>query len=309
MTASRASGEGPSPQVEGRRSAPLHSWRPTPWVLLALLPLALVVVVFGYPVLEMFRRSFTDFIEPHQSGLANYSWFFGSSVQLTILRRTFTSALLTTGLCLGLGFPYAYLMTVVKLRWRLVLLAIVLLPFWTSLIVRTYAWIVLLQDNGPIVKAIHGLGFGTVSVLGTTTAVVIGMTQVMLPLMVLPLYASLSRIDRGLLLAAQSLGARPAVAFGRIYLPLSVPGIVAGSTIVFTLALGFYFTPAMLGSPRNSLLSQQIVQQVSTLLAFGRGGAMALVLLVVTLLLLWLSTRLARRYTDALTDATGKGSA
>ncbi|MPZ24830.1 MAG: ABC transporter permease subunit [Dehalococcoidia bacterium] len=270
------------------------------WILVALIPLAFVAIFFAYPVVEMLRRSFTDFLTPAESGFSNYEWFLGSSVQLEILRRTFTSALLVTGICLVLGYPYAYLMTLVGWRWRVIMMAAVLMPFWTSVIVRNYSWIILLQDNGPVVSALEDLGLGSVRLLGTTTAVVIGMTQIMLPFMILPLYSVLSRIDRSLLLAAQSLGANPRVAFVRVYVPLSVPGIMAGSTIVFILALGFYFAPVLLGSPQNSLLSQQIVEQVSTLLAFGRGGAMALVLLILTLLLLGLGARGARPYRRAL---------
>jgi putative spermidine/putrescine transport system permease protein len=270
------------------------------WFLAAAIPLAVIAAVFAYPVVEMFRLSFTDFVAPADGGFANYEWFFGTPAQLTILWRTIACSLLVTALCLALGFPYAYLMTLVSLRWRIVMLALVLMPFWTSLMVRNYSWIVLLHDQGPIVSAFDDLGLGTPRLLGTTTGVVIGLTQIMLPFMVLPLYSSLSRIDRTLLLAAHGLGARPPVAFARVYLPLAVPGILAGSTIVFVVGLGYYFAPALLGSPQNSLLSQQIVEQVSKLLAFGRGGAMALVLLVLALVLVAVGERASRRHTRAL---------
>ncbi|WP_207008805.1 ABC transporter permease [Nocardioides aromaticivorans] len=270
------------------------------WPLVAAVPVAFLGAVFAYPLVVMFARSFTDFVTPGESGLANYDWFLGTSSQMTILRRTVSSALLVTALCLFVGFPYAYLMTVVKTRWRMVMLGAVLMPFWTSLIVRTYSWMILLGDNGPVVNFLHDLGFTDVRLLGTTTAVVIGMTQVMLPFLVLPLYSQLVQIDRTLLRAAQIHGARPSTAFRTVYLPLAAPGITAGSTIVFILSLGFYFTPALLGSPQNSLLSQQIVEQVTRLLAFGRGGAMALVLLVITLILLAAGSLVTRRYRRAL---------
>jgi putative spermidine/putrescine transport system permease protein len=274
--------------------------RPDAWLLLLLVPVAYVLVIFAFPGLEMVRRSFTEFLRPDESGFANYQWFFGDDAQMTILRRTITTSLLTTVICLALGFPFAYLMTVVGMRWRLTLLAVVLMPFWTSLIVRTYSWIVLLQDAGPINDALGWVGLGPVRLIGSTTGVVIGTSQLMLPFMVLPLYAALARIDRTLLLAAQGLGAPPRVAFARVYMPLAVPGVLAGSLIVFVFSLGFYFTPALLGSPKNSLISAQIVTQIQKLLAFGRAGAMALVLLVLTLVLLWIGARLSRRYTSAL---------
>jgi len=257
----------------------------------------------------MFLRSFTEFLLPTDSGFANYSWYFGDAAQRTILMRTFTTSLAVTAIALVIGYPYAYLMTIVKTRWRLVMLALVLLPFWTSLIVRTFAWVILVQDSGPIVSFLDTLGFDGVRILGTTVAVAIGMTQVMLPFMVLPLYSALVAIDRNLLLAAEGLGARPSVAFARVYLPLSVPGIIAGSTLVFILSLGFYFTPALLGSPQNSLISQQIVIQVQKLFSFGRGGAMALVLLVITLVLLAIGSLAARRWTRTLGPQSQRGVA
>jgi putative spermidine/putrescine transport system permease protein len=294
-------GRATEPVNPGRLSAARASWpQRHRWFFVALIPIAILAVLFGYPVFEMFRRSLTDFLDPAESGLANYQWFFDTPAQVTILRRTVVSALVTTGFALILGFPFAYLMTLVGFRWRIIMLGVVLMPFWTSLIVRTYSWIVLLQDNGPIVNLLDDLGFGRPRILGTTVAVDIGMTQLMLPFMILPLYAQLTRIDRSLLLAAQGLGASPAKAFRLVYLPLAVPGILAGATVVFILSLGFYFTPALLGSTQNSLLSQQIVQQVTNLLAFGRGGAMAVILLVFTFLLLGLGALLSRRYTKAL---------
>lgn len=270
------------------------------WPLVAAVPVAFLGAVFAYPLVVMFARSFTDFVTPGDSGLANYDWFFGTTSQMTILRRTVSSALLVTALCMVIGFPYAYLMTVVKPRWRLVMLGAVLMPFWTSLIVRTYSWVILLGDNGPVVGLLNSIGFVDVRLLGTTAAVVIGMTQVMLPFLVLPVYSQIVGIDRTLLRAAQIHGARPSTAFRTVYLPMAVPGITAGATIVFIMSLGFYFTPALLGSTQNSLLSQQIVEQVTRLLAFGRGGAMALVLLIITLFLLAAGSLVTRRYRRAL---------
>lgn len=275
----------------------LHAWR---WLLSAGLSAVFLGVFFGYPIATMFVRSFTDFVQPDDSGLANFTWFLTSDAQVAILRRTFVTSLLVTVLCLVIGYPYAYLMTVVRTRWRLVMLAAVLMPFWTSLIVRTYSWILLLGSSGPIAGLLKSLGFGEVRLLGTTTAVAIGMTQIMLPFLVLPLYSQLSQIDRTLLRAAEIHGATRRTAFRTVYLPLSVPGIMAGSTIVFVISLGFYFTPALLGSPQNSLLSQQIVSQVGSLLAFGRGGAMALILLILTLAVLGAGSLIARRYVRAL---------
>ncbi|MGO4807889.1 ABC transporter permease [Arthrobacter sp. 2MCAF15] len=268
---------------------------PNRWSLFVVPAVIFIAVFFAYPVLAMFTKSFTDFPTPGESLWANYSWFVNSEVQRAIIVRTLVVGFSVTAICLVLGFPFAYLMTVVSLRWRFVMLAVVLMPFWTSMVVRTYSWVVLLQDSGIVRESFGALGIETPRLLGTTTAVIMGSTQVLLPFMILPLFTSLLKIDRSLLQAAGSLGAKPLTAFMKIYLPLAVPGILAGCTIVFILSLGFYFTPALLGSPQNSLVAQQIVDQVSKLLAFGRGGTIALVLLVVAVLLLGIGAITSRR--------------
>ncbi len=286
------------------RPSRLGAWRRDRRLLYGVVPAVLLLIVFAYPIVRMFLLSFTSFLDPSGSGLDNYRWFLGSSVELRILRRTFEFAFVVTLACFVLGFPYAYLMSISGRKARLLLLGLVLAPYWTSLIVRTYAWLILLQDNGPVVNAIKHLGLGTPHIIDTPTAVTIGMTQVMLPFMIFPLYVAMVGIDRRLLLAAQSLGASPRIAFLKVYVPLALPGIVAGATIVFIVSLGFYFTPALLGSNGSSMISQQIVQQVTKLLAFGRGGAIGLVLLVVTLLILAVAARFLRPLTRAV---NGKG--
>jgi putative spermidine/putrescine transport system permease protein len=282
--------EAQAPEVRPGRGRP----RPNAtWLL--VLPLAVVAVFFVYPLLKMFQASFTDFVGDPQGIWDNYAWFLGDPVQRTIVIRTVWMSLFVTALCLLLGYPYAYLMTLVGPRTRLVMTAAIMLPFWSSLLVRLYAWVILLQRTGPLNDALRSLGLGEVQLLGTVWGVALGSVQVLLPFLVLPLYANLAGIDRRLLDAAISLGARPVVAFARVYAPLSLPGVLAGSTIVFIFMMGFYFTPAFLGSSRNSLISEQIVNQISRLLAFGRGGAMALLLLILTLALLSIAALLSRR--------------
>lgn len=261
-----------------------------------LLPAAIWLIVFyGYPVAGSLIQSVTSFISPERAGLDNYRWFFSTSVNLVVLERTFETALLVTAVCVVLGFPYAYLLTIVQARWRAIMLAVVLLPFWTSLLVRSFAWIGLLQQGGPAQRALAALGITQGSPIGTLGGVALGMTQILLPFMVLPLYAVLRTIDRGLLTAAASLGAKPRTAFLKVYVPLAVPGLVAGSVLVFVLSLGFFVTPELLGSPQNSLMSQLIVTQTNTLLAFGRAGAMSAILLAATALALGAAAIFLRR--------------
>ncbi len=231
-------------------------------------------------------------------GFGNYTWALQNPQNLEILARTFGNAFLATVICLLLAYPYAFLMTVVGPRARVVLVVISLIPFWTSLMIRTFAWIVLLQDSGVVNSFFEFLGLGPFQLLRSNTGVLIGLSQVLMPFMVLPLYAVMSGIDGRLVTAARSLGARPSIAFLRVFLPLSIPGIAAGSLMVFIQSLGFYVTPALLGSPADSMLAQAIYAQVSSLLEWGRGGALGVILLVATFLLLaivGLIVRSARR--------------
>lgn len=277
------------------RNAGLALRRRPGWRRVALLaPVSLFLVAFfGYPMAKMLALSFSG--DAPGVSFENYIWFFETSVNLTVLLRTFTTALIVTVVCVLLGYPYAYLMTVVGPGWRAALLILVLVPFWTSLMTRNLAWLALLQPSSTIATVVRALGLGELRLLGTVTGVVISMSPILLPFMVLPIYATLRDIDRRLLAAAEGLGARPSVAFARIYLPLSAPGVLAGSLLVFVLSLGFYLTPALIGSPQNSLFSQLIVNQVSRLLDWGRAGAMAMVLLMVTVVLIWLASLATRR--------------
>lgn len=258
---------------------------------LLVVPAALFVAVcFLAPMAQLGWQSVTT----PQAGLGNYRAIATDGVTIAIMLRTLRMALIVTAVALLFAYPYAYVMTVASARWRAIMLAVVLMPFWTSLMARNFAWIVLFQDNGPVRAVLRAVGLGAVQPLSSATGVTIAMAQVMLPFMVLPLYSNLRGIDRRLVSAALSLGARPAVVFFRVYLPLSVPGIVAGTTMVLILSLGFYITPALVGSPQQSMIAQLIASKVQQVLDFGGGGALSFVLLVVAVVLLALVGRLTR---------------
>jgi putative spermidine/putrescine transport system permease protein len=262
------------------------------WGLLAVPPLLFLGVLFAYPLAAILARSFTD----PSLGIANYQHFFEADVYVRTLFTTLKTSALVAGICLLIGYPYAYLMAQVGPAWRRILIFLVLVPFWTSLLVRTYAWTVLLQDSGLVNRALMRIGVidEPLSLIRTTTGVVIGMSHILLPFVVLPLYANMRTIDPSLMRAAANLGASGAAAFRRVYLPLTMPGIAAGFLIVFIYALGFYITPALLGSPQNAMLSELIVLQVSQLFNWGLGATMAAVLLAATLLLLAILSRFLR---------------
>lgn len=267
---------------------------------LLVVPAALFVALFF--LVPMARLGWQSLTTPH-SGLGNYGAVFSDGVSLTIIGRTLRMALIVTLVSLLCAYPYAYVMTIVSARWRTIMLAVVLMPFWTSLMARNFAWIVLFQDGGPVRAFLDLIGLDGLRPLGTATGVTIAMAQVMLPFMVLPLYANLKGIDRRLISAALSLGARPVVVFCRVYLPLSVQGIVAGTTMVAILSLGFYVTPALVGSPQQSMVAQLIASKVQQVLDFGGGGALSFVLLAVAVVLLMLVGRIVRPAT--LVGGTG----
>jgi putative spermidine/putrescine transport system permease protein len=252
-------------------------------------------VFFVYPTVIILARTFTHFDAPQQGGFDNLVWFLSGEANRTILARTFVVAALCTALTALLAFPYAHLMTVVGPRLRTLMLGVVLISMFFGVLLRNFAWVILLQIQGPLNDLLAMMGFARIRFLGTAPAVLMGMTHVLFPLMVLPLYSVLQGIDRRLILAAQSLGASPSRAFWEVYLPLSIPGFVAGSLLVFVLALGFFITPAILGSPQQSLLSQLMYTQFGRGAAFGRAGAMALVLLVAAIAFVVLANAVARR--------------
>jgi putative spermidine/putrescine transport system permease protein len=260
---------------------------------LLLLALPAVVVLGVFFVVPAVRLAWLSVSTP-ELGIGNYTGLATDGVVVTVVLRTLGMAAVVTVLCVLCAYPYAYLMTIVGPRWRAVLTALVLLPFWTSLMARTFAWVVLLQDTGVVNALLAAVGLGPTRLLGTTAGVSIAMAQVMLPFMVLPVYAAMRGIDRRLVDAAMGLGARPINAFLRVYLPLSLRGVAAGATLVMVLSLGFYVTPSLVGSPQQSMLAQLISVQVNQLLNFGAAGALAVTLLVVTLVLVAGVQRLTR---------------
>ena len=289
--------DGQSRLVPPAVSAPRGGrWRGGPrWLLLALPVAVFLLAFFAYPTLIMLGRTFTDFQAPQVSGIDNVMWFLDNDVNTTILIRTFVVGSICTLFCILLAFPYAYTMTLVSPLVRTLMTAAVLLSMLAGILLRTFAWIVLLQRQGLINDGLEALGFERQSFLGTSTAVIIGMTHVLFPFMVLPLYAVLRGIDRRLVLAAQSLGASPTRAFRQVFLPLSIPGLITGGTLVFVLSLGFFITPALLGSPQQAMISQLMTQQFTRMSAFGRAGILALVLLLITFAIVGITQWLARR--------------
>ena len=283
-----------STDAAGGRSRPsLRGLAGNRWSLLVLPAVVFLAVFFLAPLVTMSLRSVTD---PQDAGLTNYTRFFADEAYLRVLINTFWIALVSTVTCLVVGYPFAYLMTVVSGRVAGLLLIAVLLPFWSSLLVRTFAWQVILRDTGIINRFLLDLGLisSPLTLIRTTLGVILGMSHILLPFMVLPLYAVMRRIDPEYGRAAANLGAPPMSAFLRVFVPLSLPGVVAGCLLVFVLALGFYITPALLGGLHDQMISQLIVQQIQQRLDWGFGTAMSVVLMIITLVNLFIASRLVR---------------
>lgn len=273
----------PAPRRRGRLGLGGGGWA-------LVLPLILFLTVFFlYPLAQMARESAAD-------GFAAYESILTSPVYRKVFSNTVTIAAATTAICLVLAYPYAYVMNRVSPRMRLALMAFVLLPFWASLLVRSFAWIALLQDSGLVNQALQALGLtdGPLSLIRTTPGVLIGMVHIMLPYMVLPLYTAMARVDDRLLLAASSLGANPRRRFVRVFLPLTLPGLAAGCLLVFTISLGFYITPALLGAPSQAMVGEVIAEQVEQF-GLSTASALGIVLLTGTLVVLVVIALLAKR--------------
>ncbi len=255
-----------SAQVGRSFSTRVRDWNRLPPALIPLLlvaPLLIYMLVFyALPVLAMLLRSVN---EPTWT-LANYTALLDDPVFLKTFSITLNTALVVTVATLLLGYPVALGLVRARSLAPLILI-VVLLPFWTSVLVRSYAWMVLLGRHGLINEALLAAGLieRPIRILNTTLATQIAMTHILLPYMILPIANALRQIDPSLLRAASGLGATPWNTFRQVILPLSMPGVVAGVLLVFVLSLGFYITPAMVGGPRDITLSMLIAQSVDQL--------------------------------------------
>lgn len=217
-------------------------------------------------------------------------------IYVDLFTRTFLLSLLITGICLLLGFPIAHLLATLPMRYANLLMILVLLPFWTSLLVRTTAWIAILQGQGVINSTLVALGIigddQRLSLVYNQTGTIIAMTHILLPFMVLPLYSVMRTINPSYVRAALSLGADSWTAFRRIYLPQTLPGIGAGCLLVFILAVGYYITPALVGGASGQLISNLIAFHMQNSLNWSLAAALAAILLAVVIVLYWVYDRL-----------------
>ena len=261
-------------EAQSARFARLRRQEQVRYLLLLVPAVVFLIAFYGYPVAAMLTRSFSEptwgwqNFEPLVQARSTLD-LLGVSLPMNAYIRVFgitlQVAVVVTVFTLLLGYPVAYALSSVSASRANLLMILVLIPFWTSILVRSYAWMVLLGQEGIINEALiaGGLRSEPMQLLNTRMAVYTGMIHILLPFMILPLYAVMRGIDRNLLRAAGNLGAAPSAVFTRIFLPLSLPGVAAGCLLVFILALGFYITPALLGGQRDVMISMLIQQQIS----------------------------------------------
>ena len=260
--------------------------RPVRWLILP--PAAALVLFFVLPLFLVLAVSFAS--RGTYGGIdwrgtfSNYTSIF-DVLYLRIFWRSFWIAALTTALCLVLGFPLAYAIARTPKRWQGVLLLLVIIPFWTNFLVRTYAWMFILRSEGLLNTVLMGLGVmdQPLNLLFTDSAVVLGLVYGYLPFMVLPLYATLERMDRSMIEAAWDLYAGPFRIFTKVILPLAKPGVIAGCLLVFIPTLGAYVTPDLLGGAKTMMIGNLIQHQYLVVRDWPFGSALSFVLMAAVL--------------------------
>lgn len=255
--------------------------------LLPLLPAVIyVLVLYVFPISKMLVLSFFD----PEFTLRHYIHFINVPIYSERLLYSFEIALFVTLLCILLGYPVAYVLTIAGPKLKAILMVMVIIPFFVSTLVRTYAWMILLGRNGIVNNLLLTLGMidEPIKLMYNTFGVLVGMVHVLLPFTILPIYSVMSGIDRNLVKAAESLGANSFNAFRRVFFPLSLPGVAGSGLLVFIMSLGFYITPALLGGSTEIMVSNLIDQQITKFLEWGFGSAISAILLVVTLIIFYI---------------------
>lgn len=269
--------------------------RPALFGLVAL-PLAFFAAFFLVPLTTVLVASLTS--ADGGPTLSNYARILLDEYHWSVIAVTFRLGILTTLICLVVGYPLAwYLVRIVRWRfWRRVCVILLVLPLFTSNIVRSFGWMVLLGRNGLVNETLQGAGLieRPLRLLGTETGILIGLVYILLPFVVLTVGNALAKVDRSLEQASADLGASPAATFWHVTLPLSIPGVVSGAIIVFALAVSAYVTPALLSGGRVTVLAVLVFQQYSTVFDFHYGGALAITLLAFTMAMIALSSLVSR---------------
>jgi ABC-type spermidine/putrescine transport system permease subunit I len=258
---------------------------------LTLPSLITIMIVVFIPVFWLSSLSFFDRVG--DLSWANYDRIFQSQLYIKTFIVTLKISFITLFFCILLGYPLCYWLSQLPDRIAGILMVFVLLPFWTSILVRTYAWLVILQRNGIINDTLISIGWidEPLQLAHNLTGTVIGMVHILLPFFILPLFASMRSIDTNFIRAAISLGSTPRGAFWRIFFIMSLPGFFAGTVLVFVLALGTYVTPVLLGGGKIQMLAQRIDSTIMLYSNWGAASALGVVLLILAFATIWIFNR------------------
>ncbi|HEY2597675.1 MAG TPA: ABC transporter permease [Candidatus Dormibacteraeota bacterium] len=263
--------------------------------------LAFFVVPIGFIAVFSFLTSADFGGISYQLSLENYQRLAQSSVFLKVFANTLWMAAGGTALCLLVGFPLAYFLATRAGRWKNLLLVMLIVPFWTSSLTRTYAWLILLGNHGPLASVLTQMHLlhGDLNFLYSYSAILLGVTYNYLPLMIFPLYVSLERLDKRLIEAAKDLGAGRWRTFRRVTVPLTMPGIVIGSLLVFIPLMGEYLVPSILGGARSFMIGNLIGDEFISAHDWAFGSALAMGVILILMVLITIYFRVARRVTSA----------
>lgn len=281
-------------QLEGLNSKELAKARRKEGRLffnLSLPSLITILIVVFIPVFWLSSLSFFD--RAGDFSWENYERIFQSQLYIKTFIVTLKISFITLFFCILLGYPLCYWLSQLPDRLASILMIFVLLPFWTSILVRTYAWLVILQRNGIINDTLLSIGWidEPLQLAHNLTGSIIGMVHILLPFFILPLFASMRSIDNNFIRAAISLGSTPRGAFWRVFFKMSLPGFFAGTVLVFVLALGTYVTPALLGGGKIQMLAQRIDSTIMLYSNWGAASALGVVLLVLAFAIIWIFNR------------------
>jgi putative spermidine/putrescine transport system permease protein/spermidine/putrescine transport system permease protein len=281
-------------QLEGLNSKELAKARRKEGRLffnLSLPSLITILIVVFIPVFWLSSLSFFD--RAGDFSWENYDRIFQSQLYIKTFIVTLKISFITLFFCILLGYPLCYWLSQLPNRLASILMIFVLLPFWTSILVRTYAWLVILQRNGIINDTLISIGWidEPLQLAHNLTGSIIGMVHILLPFFILPLFASMRSIDNNFIRAAISLGSTPRGAFWRVFFKMSLPGFFAGTVLVFVLALGTYVTPALLGGGKIQMLAQRIDSTIMLYSNWGAASALGVVLLILAFAVIWIFNR------------------
>ena len=255
------------------------------WIAVMVLAPMLMIVLYA------FIQQGND-VTTFKFTLENFTRFFSDKVYTDVLYRSLYVALVTTAVCLVIGYPAAYIIAMAKPQNKALLVLMITFPTWINMLVRTYAWLGILQDDGIINSILTFLGFGGVKMIYTDFAVILGMVYNFIPFMILQIYASLDKMDKSYIEAASDLGANKVQCFMKVTLPMSLPGVISGITLVFLPAVSSFFIPKLLGGGQYVLIGNVIETQFLTAGDWGFGSAISLIMAIIIMISLYITRRI-----------------